>query len=191
VRDTTKGTGTNYTANAWNEITLNFNSAENTSLSLVMRVSAANVYMDDFSLTAPVNDFENHRQWVAYNDTDKTYINETNGVVATWAEFDKNTNSDYIVEGDSSLCFTNTSATFSTFVFDTAKHTNYTLKFKYYSTKETTPITRVGVIKNDYNVEFKDDQGFYVYMNDTVTLTTTNGVHSTAVRDQRALFPAD
>ena len=81
-------TGTNYVANDWNDISIIFNSGENTSLTLVVIFEVAGIYMDSFSLSEytppPVPETEASYWQVYLNSTDIVDGNGSNRANKSW-----------------------------------------------------------------------------------------------------------
>jgi len=204
-------TVSNYTPNAWNEITLTFESGNNESLTLVLSFEVNGIYVDSFKLTSngtttpnpdPTPDpdpdtppqpggtdsvFETASDWVIYASS-STYFNETNGKKASSAfKVEENTNLTYVNSGSKSLVV-NASWQKPTYKLSVEKNKDYVLSFKYYSAANTCPLSSAGVINNDYSfsgnsVTLKSETAYYYYIDKYSAYSSTDGIAANVKHD--------
>ncbi len=122
------------TGNEWHQVNHSFNSGDNITMMLVVRVTAANdnnFYLDDFNLEV---NFEDATKWGRYvNGTNATFDGTVSGPNSGWPSISLNTNTTY--------CYNNTGKSIKLYGNTTInaltlpaleKYTEYEISFKYH-----------------------------------------------------------
>ncbi|MBE6761922.1 MAG: hypothetical protein E7551_06505 [Ruminococcaceae bacterium] len=122
------------TGNEWHQVNHSFNSGDNTTMMLAVRVTAANdnnFYLDDFNLEV---NFEDATKWGRYvNGTNATFDGTVSGPNSGWPSISLNTNTTYCYNntGKSIKLYGNT--TINALTLPTLeKYTEYEISFKYH-----------------------------------------------------------